>query len=275
MDDDDTGYSGSSSAAAADGEPSAADLKELFHKAALVRGANNKAQLYENGAFSLTYMADYRLHAARVAIFLSAKQAIQSVQLTVNSPEGLNIRLQTTELPGVAVGEEQRILLAVETMRPFADAPQLSLTYTVRGGRTTTATVKLPITVVSFSAPLPADKTTYMNRWKAITAERTENQLIFSSARTVDATLFNYIRTELFPAAQVGLAEGLDNDRTFTGSLSFQTGTQGADGKPVAVGAMLRIEADAANNKFRITVRATHPTVSAAVKDFFVGQLGV
>lgn len=264
--------SSSSSAAAAGAEPSEEDLKELFNKAALVHGATQKATLYENGAFTLTYMTDYRAHQGRIALFLQAKQSLGAIRITCSAPEGLNLRAQANELPGVAAGEEGRILLAAEAMRPFNEAPTLTLSYAVHGTNVT-AQVKLPISVLSFGQALPSDKTTYMNRWKAITAERTENQLVFSSSKKVDAALMQHIRDVLMPAARVGVAEGLDNERTFTGSTTFMTGTQGADGKPVAVGALLRIEADFAGNKFRITVRATHPVVSAAVKDFFVGQL--
>lgn len=269
LDDD---YSAPAAGGNGGGEPSEADLKDLFNKAALVHGATQKAVVYENAAFSLQYMTDYRNHQGRIALFLHAKQAIGGVRIACSAPEGLNLRAQASELPAVAAGEEGRILLAAEAMRPFTEAPTLSLTYTVRGV-SNTVNVKLPISVLSFASPLPSDKTTYMNRWKAITADRTENQLVFASSKPVDAKMMQFIRDELMPAAHVGVAEGLDNERTFTGSTTFHTGTQGADGNLVAVGALLRIEADFAGGKFRITVRATHPLVSAAVKDFFVGQL--
>jgi AP-2 complex subunit alpha len=254
------------------GEPSDADLKDLFKKAALVHGASQKAVVYENDAFALNYMTDFRNHQGRIAIFLQAKQAIGDIHIACSAPEGLNLRAQASDLPSVAAGEEARILLAAEAMRPFNEVPTLTLTYSVRG-TSSTANVKLPISVLSFASPMPSDKMTYMNRWKAIIAERTENQLVFTCSKPVDATLMQYIRDELMPAARIGVAEGLDNERTFTGSTTFNTGTNGADGKPIAVGALMRLEADFAGGKFRITVRATHPVVSAAVKDFFVNQL--
>ncbi|KAJ1397739.1 hypothetical protein B484DRAFT_458636 [Ochromonadaceae sp. CCMP2298] len=72
----------------------------------------------------------------------------------------------------------------------------------------------------------------------------------------------SHVRISLVAALKIGLAEGLDNEKTVTGSASFLTGTMGADGKAVSVGVMMRLEGDPGQNKFRVTARAKHPAVA-------------
>ncbi len=49
-------------------------------------------------------------------------------------------------------------------------------------------------------------------------------QRVFASGQPVDASLLAHIRSAVVPALRLGLAEGLDNEKTVTGSLTFMTG---------------------------------------------------
>jgi hypothetical protein len=104
-----------------------------------------------------------------------------------------------------------------------------------------------------------------MSRWRAL---ENEVQEIFVSALPLDAERLRFVRERVFPRLGVGMAAGLDpTDKTFTGSFSLRTGTAGADGSLVAVGGMLRLEADVAQNRYRVTIRSKHMLVSEGMRD--------
>jgi hypothetical protein len=66
----------------------------------------------------------------------------------------------------------------------------------------------------------------------------------------------------------------LDSDTTFTACASFRTGTPAPDGNGLlSVGCMLRLEADPAQSRVRITARAKHGKVAVAVKNVLKAQL--
>ena len=112
-----------------------------------------------------------------------------------------------------------------------------------------------------------------MARWKTLESEKGEQQEVFTASKPIDASTLAFIRQQLVPALKLGLAEGLDNENTVTGCSSFRTGTPGPDGNPLAVGGMIRIEADAKGNRFRVTVRAKHPAIALALKEAYKIQL--
>jgi len=233
--------------------------------------------LYENNLVNITVACDYRNHQGRVVLFVVNKTSrdIQNVTFELHSAaidqHFLNIRTQMTG-DSIAPGGEVRAQVAVESMRPFNDAVLGTLAFH-HAGTAYEYALPLPVFLPSFCTPLPSDKNTYMTRWKAITAEKTESQQVFTAGKPITLETMKHIQTVFMPSLNVGVAEGLDNDKTFTGSSTFITGTVGAEGKPVSVGALMRLEGDPNTNKFRITVRATHPVVSAAFKDHIVQQL--
>ena len=54
---------------------------------------------------------------------------------------------------------------------------------------------------------------------------------------------------------------------SFAWPLRLTTGTLNAEGAPIAVGAMMRLECDPGQQRYRVTVRAKHPTISLAIKN--------
>jgi hypothetical protein len=129
----------------------------------------------------------------------------------------------------------------------------------------------LPVNAASFFEPLPTDKATYMARWKAL---ENEVQEVFVCARPIDGAALAHMRNVVFPGLRVGFAAELDaTEKTATGSVSFRTGTLGPDGAAISVGAMIRVEADPGQNRYRVTIRAKHPKVSNALKQIVKGHL--
>ena len=94
-----------------------------------------------------------------------------------------------------------------------------------------------------------------------------EVQEVFESGKQVTPQLMNSIRNTVGPALKLGQATGLDSDTTFTACATFRTGTTSQDGSLISVGGMMRLEADPAHNRIRITARAAHGTIALAMKN--------
>ena len=109
-----------------------------------------------------------------------------------------------------------------------------------------------------------------MERWKAIAGEGTEQQIVFASERVVDLSLLNYIKSSLVPSMRMMLADGLDNEKTATASAQFLM----SGGAP-ALAVLMRLESDAAQQKFRLTIRAGHAKVAVSLKALVLSHLAV
>ena len=82
------------------------------------------------------------------------------------------------------------------------------------------------------------------------------------------------IRNTLGPALKLGPATGLDTETTYTACATFRTGTTAPDGSGlISVGGMMRLEADAAQGRVRVTARAKHGTVALAMKNAIKAHL--
>ena len=177
----------------------------------------------------------------------------------------------------ISLADSTKLTLLVECLKPFDSAPEMLVSFTEVSGPSRkhySYTLRLPITAAAFCDPVVLDSAGYMPRWKALEGEDREVQEVFSSVRPVTPDLINHIRTVVVPGLKLGLANGLDSALTVTACASFRTGTPSPDGGGnVAVGVMLRLEGDAAGNRFRITVRAKHPLISKALKNVLKAEL--
>lgn len=113
-----------------------------------------------------------------------------------------------------------------------------------------------------------------MSRWKSLDGAELEQQEVFVSHIPITPNYVNAVRMKCIPGLKMGLATGLDTDLTVTACCSFRTGTAAPDGSGnISVGALMRIEGDAASSRFRITVRAKHPKIAEAIKNIVKSQL--
>jgi len=96
-----------------------------------------------------------------------------------------------------------------------------------------------------------------------------EVQEIFTSQVTpLNSNVIALIRKNVITNLHITIAEGMDNELTITGCGTFKTGTMGPDGAtPIVVGAMVRMEADVAGGRFRITVRSSAGSIAKALRD--------
>lgn len=280
----------SGSAGAADGGGGAAvglsmeaqqKLPMLCSAALLARNTGVAVSLLSNEIVTLTLTAEYRAFQGRLVLMFENSsnygiaQLVACTELQPGAEGALTVRQQDPPVI-ISAGDTGKMQLAVDSMRPFSQAYPLSLD--VRFTVASTAyhyRVPLPVAPCCFYEALPTDKNTYMARWKSIEGEGTEAQMIFNARDAIlDAAVVQFVKTTIAAGINLGLADGLDTDKTLTGSCSLLTGTMGADGKHVAVGVMMRLEADPAQAKFRVTTRAKHPGVAQALKNLMAALLG-
>ena len=136
------------------------------------------------------------------------------------------------------------------------------------GGRPVSYAMPLPVKVTCFFEPVVLDKGTFMERWRAYDGGDSETQETFSSGRQITPDLMAAVRSTALPALHLGLATDIDTATTATACGTFKTGTMAADGiTPLVIGTMMRLEADAGNNRFRITVRSKNKIVALGLVD--------
>ena len=158
------------------------------------------------------------------------------------------------------------MLVAIDCLKPFAEQLKVELGFAI-GATQYSYEIPLPVTLASFFEAKPSDKPTYMSRWKVL---ENEVQEIFVTSKTLDLEYLMYIRNVLFTNLKIGLASELDaTERTSTGTFAFHAASPNGDGTSLAVGGMLRLEADPSQSRFRITIRAKSLLLSEAVRDLF------
>lgn len=241
-------------------------LKQML-KDAIITPVSQKCILYEDDILRITIISDYKVHQGRIAFALYNKTGADLVdfKLTVADLPHLAFRVQDPAHRIPASGEG-RAQIAVECKRPFVDEAPFDVSFSV-GQAPYKYPLKLPVVPSCFFEPIPTDKETYMARWKAISGEGLEVQEVFPSSKPVTPQLVQHLRINVVPNLHIGIAAGLDNEYTITSCASFRTGTAGADGNMIAIGVLMRLEGNAAQNCFRITVRAKHPMIAQAMKN--------
>ena len=252
----------------------------LNYNAACVAGPN-KVTLYDDGNVTIFVQSQFRAHQARMTISLFNKGAGGDIgnikyDLPLNQVEGLALRVQEPTVNKVGPHDENKLQIAIACMRPFARSPEITITYTTSTGAIRNAKLLLPVTAAAFMEPMTCSRDVYMQRWRALEADKIEEQNTFKAGMggiAIDETVVGKMRTNLIPKLNIGLAEGLDTAMTATGCSSFRTGTADADGQTIAVGSMIRIEADKASGMFRITIRSKNATVAKALMTCVKAQL--
>jgi len=144
-------------------------------------------------------------------------------------------------------------------------------------GRPRVLELRLPVTAVSFCEPLGCAKDAFMGKWKAMDSpagvQLQETHMLGAALGSITDDLITKLRVNLMPKLKIGHVEGIDGPNSITGCTIFRTTTPGPDGQPLCVECMLRLEADRASNRARLTVRSKNPKIAAAVLQVLKGQL--
>lgn len=107
----------------------------------------------------------------------------------------LRLTAQPLATPYLAPGEEAKLLVAIDCMRPYVDCPDFDVSFTL-SGRPHRYALRLPLAPCAFFDPAVCDKATYMQRWNALGPE-CEVKDVFACFRAVDAAFMNQVRNNL------------------------------------------------------------------------------
>ena len=246
------------------------------HNAILAASPGQIMVLFEDGNITINYVGQFVNHQGRLSFQLinKAPTPINDLTSVTQSTDMLRVTQQGPS-PSVAVGTTDRLQLSIDCMRPFEEPLMLKLSYSCGGSPLITYNIPLPVKVTSFFSPIVLDKNVFMERWKLMSGPDEEIQETFSSKRSIDADFMQNLRASVLPALNVGLATDIDSATTATGSSTFKTGTMGPDGvTPIIVGAMMRLEADVASSRIRITVHSKNKSVGAGLVSTVKAVLG-
>lgn len=181
-----------------------------------------------------------------------------------------NFRAEVAEVAAVRVqcnpafselspGESGQQPIVMRAMQPFAEPLVLKVSF--RSGNVQyTLPLRVPAMVHSFSTPVTLEAAAFGARWKALEGQGREAQRSFTVQRDIDPSA---VRDIVSQGLRMAIAPGVDTTpNTVTAASTYRTGTTNADGQPISVGCLLRVEINLQARAFRVTVRTTHPVVS-------------
>lgn len=132
-------------------------------------GAGKTTTLYEDAFVRLSLSFEYRAHQGRLVVYVNNLHSDDLSQVHFDIPSVPFMKIGTTQevSPNINFGEQSRILLSVECMRPFTDAPEFTFSFVTKNSEHRYP-LRLPVTAACFFDPVVLDKPSYMQRWKAL-----------------------------------------------------------------------------------------------------------
>ena len=228
--------------------------------------------LFENEVLQIGIKQDYRGSQGRVALFYGNKTTGELSNFKAELATVSFLRVQSQDPPPtIGAGQQAKHQLAVEVLKPFdyPEAPFLLLSFTSpSSGQTYSYSLPLPIVPTCFFEPVTLAASDYMTRWRSLEGQNRERQEVIQQPPN-----FNYessglvaFRAKILDGLHLAQAQGIDqNDLSLSAVGSLRTGTAGPDGSKISVGALVRIEVNAQVRAVRVTARAVHGTVAAAL----------
>jgi len=228
--------------------------------------------LFENEVLQIGIKQDYRGSQGRVSLFYGNKTTGELSNFKAELAAVSFLRVQSQDPPStIGAGQQAKHQLAVEVLKPFdyPEAPSLLLSFTSpSSGQTYSYSLPLPIVPTCFFEPVTLAASDYMTRWRSLEGQNRERQEVIQQPPN-----FNYepsglvaFRAKILDGLHLAQAQGIDqNDLSLSAVGSLRTGTAGPDGSKISVGALVRIEINAQVRAVRVTARAVHGTVAAAL----------
>jgi AP-2 complex subunit alpha len=209
-----------------------------------------------------------------------SKAALTNFRAIVDDVDHLRVQKQGTqglldeEDDGgctVAVRTQAKLLLMVEVMAPFDDAPAMRVCFRTREGEVHEYPLRLPIVATCFMEPVTLEPSAFMQRWKSLDGQERECQEVIKlpgDADPIDEETMRRVVKIITDGLKFGRCEGCDTTPwTCSGAATFRTGAKDVNGNNINVGCLVRVEANPQAGAFRVTTRTLHPLCSRAVKN--------
>mmetsp|Transcript_35454 Transcript_35454/g.90562 ORF Transcript_35454/g.90562 Transcript_35454/m.90562 type:complete len:238 (-) Transcript_35454:17-730(-) len=209
--------------------------------------------LYDDGTLCAAVQMAFQGNVARVQIRWSNKapQPIDSLRVVI-APVPF---LQTQDsgvppsLPPLGAHPQS---VALKVLDYFTDPPRLQVTYTSQG-RASSAETKLPLSVCKFLTPVQCTKEQYFSVWGKIQGAPNEASQVLSSTRPGAPPPLEGLVT----GVHFSVLPGIDpNPNNVCGACRMNIGLGDVFG-------VIRVEAAPGGGSWKVTVKASHPSVTA------------
>lgn len=238
--------------------------------------------LFENSLLQVGVKHEYQGSQGRITVFFGnlGMNLLKHFRVTVDDCEHLRMQKQGTEGLlddeegggcSVAVRTQAKLLLLVEVMAPFDDAPAMRVKFETTEGTKHEYPLRLPIVATCFMEPVILEAGAFMQRWKSLEGQERECQEIVKApqnAPEIDEEYMERIVSIVTDGLKFGRCKGCDpTPWTVSGAATFRTGSKDKNGNHINVGCLFRVEANPQARAFRVTTRTLHPLCSKAVKN--------
>lgn len=237
---------------------------------------NPSGVLFENQLLQVGVKHEYVGSQGRISVFFGnlSSAPLNHFKAVVDDSDHLRIQKQGTQgllEDGcvVAVRTQAKLLLLVEVMAPFDDAPAMRITFESQGMHHEYP-LRLPIVATCFMEPVTLAPEAFMQRWKSLEGQDRECQEVLKAPpdTAIDAKYMDKIALIITDGLKFGRCQGCDvTPWTVSGAATFRTGAKDNQGNTINVGCLVRVEANSQAGMFRVTTRTLHPLCSKAVKN--------
>ena len=242
-----------------------------------------RALLYEDPLIQVGVQHQYKGELGQLVVFWGNKSdsALTQCALQVAEVPFMRIRANPEAVDSNILPKTQaKLQIAVECMAPFLQPPELQVHFVAADGRSFAYGLRLPVTVFSFTEPVVMEAELFLQRWGALGAgpavdsgrEQTLAVALPPLSAEEAGSWNNRVAklNKLVHLLHLGHCDGVDFGEGpwlgVCGAGTFKTGTvHPSTGEKSSVGYMIRFRIETNAPSCEITVRAAHPSVTAAV----------
>ena len=246
---------------------------------------SQQGTLFENDLIKVSCRHAYQNAQIKLALYVGNKSASGELAAAPDAPIAFvpdvpYLRLTAgPAAPSIAPGAQEVYGWTGECMAPFAEVPEVRLSF-VAGGVAYRYPLRLPVVASGFCAPTSFPGGEFLPKWEALAGDDREATVTFAAAGgKLDGAAFAKARDDVIvKGMKMGLCQGavpgFDERITVHAATTLCTATTPpGGGAPLTVGCLLRLEARPQQAMYRITVRARHGAVAAALKNVLKAQL--
>jgi len=233
--------------------------------------------LFQNSTIQVGVKSEFRGSQGRLQLFVGNMSPEPLKNFVIEIPEVSYLRRSISDEQGatgskavvgvLAMKQQKRLMIMAEAIAPYSDIPDMTITFETNTEKHTYP-LRLPIVTTSFTDPITVDKAAFMGRWNQLAGK--ESQEIVATGIPGSPERMQKV-AELLAALKFGRCAEVDNATSVSGCGTYKTGAKDGNGNNISVGMLIRIEAN--TDKFRVTARTLHPTISASVKTIFCAAL--
>jgi AP-2 complex subunit alpha len=222
--------------------------------------------LFENSLLQVGVKHEYSGSEGQVSIFFGnlSNAPLNHFRVKVDDCDHLRMRMQSTDGLldtadsggcNVAVRTQAKLLIRVEVLAPFDDAPAMRIFFRTDEGFKHEYALRLPIVATCFMEPVSLEPSAFMQKWKSLDGQDRESQEIIKSppnAPQIDEEYMRRVALIVTNGLKFGRCQGCDpTPWTVSGAATFRTGAKDQNGNNINVGCLVRIEANPQAGAFR------------------------